>query len=113
MAAAFLLAIPRAAPAWAVAIATAAGLPLAHIAGRALGDREGASWGMLIAVAPALLAAYVGAGTGVVMRRTSARVHRRFLLGGVLLGSAVVGLGPVYASLIARGQPFAWWVALL
>jgi signal transduction histidine kinase len=110
---AFLAAIPRGVPAWAVAIATALGLPLAHVAGRLLGDATGASWGMLIVIVPAMIAAYVGAGTGAVMRSASALVDRRFLLGGVLLSCAVLGTGPVYATLIARGQPFAWWIATL
>src|SRR5512143_2647057 len=113
MAAAFLTAIPRGAPAWAIAGATAIGLPLAHLAGRALGDASGASWGMLIVFVPAAAAAYVGSAVGGVMQRASAAVDRRFLIGGVLTAAAAVGLGPVYATLAARSQPFAWWVATL
>lgn len=113
MAAAFLTSIPRGAPAWAIAIATTVGLPLAHVAGRALGDTTGASWGMLIALVPATVAAYVGSAVGVAMQRASAAVDRRFLVGGVLIVSGAVGLGPVYATLAARSQPFAWWVATL
>ena len=43
-------------------------------------------------------------------RRSSTGVS---LIGAVLIGCAAVGLGPVYATLVARGQPFAWWVAIL
>jgi hypothetical protein len=113
MATAFLTAMPRGAPAWGIAAATALGLPLAHIAGRALGDPTGASWGMLVALVPVTVAAYVGSGVGAAMQRTSATVDRRFAIGGVLLASAAIGFGPVYASLVARSQPFARWVATL
>jgi signal transduction histidine kinase len=113
MAVAFLVALPRIAPAWAVAITATAGLPLAHIAGRALGDATGASWGMLVAVIPASIAAYVGAGIGSAMRNASADVDRRVLIGAVLLGCAVIGIGPVYATFVARGQPFAGWLATI
>lgn len=113
MAIAFLVALPGVAPAWAVAIATAAGLPLTHIAGRALGDSTGASWGMLVAVIPASIAAYVGAGIGSAMRNASAQVDRRVLIGAVLVGCTAIGMGPVYATFVARGQPFAWWLATI
>jgi signal transduction histidine kinase len=113
MAGAFLLAIPRGAPAWAIAATITLGLPLAHVIGRALGDATGASWGMLIAIVPATVAAYVGSAVGASMQRASAAVDRRFLIGGVLIATGVVGLGPVYATLVARSQPFAWWVATL
>jgi len=110
---AFLVAIPRGAPAWATALATSLGLPLAHIIGHLLGDKNGASWGMLLVVVPSTIAAYVGAGTGVLMRSASALVDRRFLLGSVILACSVMGVGPVYATLVARAQPFAWWVGTI
>ena len=113
MTVAFVTAIPRRAPGWAIAIAAALGLPLAHAIGRLSGDPTGASWGMLIAVAPTMIAAYAGVGTGVVMRASSGAVGRRFLLGAVVLGCAALGYGPVYATLTARAQPFAWWVATI
>ena len=113
MAAAFLVAIPRGAPAWAIAIATAVGLPLAHLVGRGTGDTTGASWSMLIVIVPVAVAATVGSWVGGAMQRASATVDRRFLVGGVVIAAAAIGLGPVYATLIARSQPFAWWVATL
>jgi signal transduction histidine kinase len=113
MTVAFFAAIPRRAPAWAIALATTAGLPLAHVLGRALGDATGASWGMLIAMIPATVAAYVGYGVGVSARSASTLIDRRVVIGGVLLACTAVGFGPVYATLIARGQPFAWWVATI
>ena len=113
MAVAFLVAIPRGAPAWAVAVATFAGLPLAHLIGRTSGDAGSASWGMLIALAPVTIAAYVGAAIGTAIRSAETLVDRRLLFGAVLIGCSVVGAGPVYATLVARGQPFPWWVTML
>jgi len=113
MTVAFLAAIPRRAPAWAVALATTAGLPLAHALGRALGDETGASWGMLIPVIPATIAAYVGHGVGMATRSASSLIDRRVLVGTMLIACSVVGTGPVYATLIARGQPFAWFVTTI
>ena len=113
MTVAFLAAIPRRAPAWAVAIAATAGLPLAHTLGHAIGDPTGASWGMLIPLIPATIAAYVGHGVGVSTRGASSLIDRRVLIGAMLIACSVVGAGPVYATLIARGQPFAWFVTAI
>lgn len=113
MTVAFLAAIPRRAPAWGVALAATAGLPLAHAMGRALGDSTGASWGMLIPLVPATAAAYVGRGVGASTRRASSLIDRRVLIGAILIVCNVVGIGPVYATLVARGQPFAWFVATI
>ena len=113
MTVAFLAAIPRRAPAWAVAVAATVGLPLAHALGRALGDPTGASWGMLIPLIPITIAAYVGHGVGVSTRRASSLVDRRVLIGAMLIACSVVGTGPVYATLLARGQPFAWFVTAI
>jgi hypothetical protein len=113
MTVAFLTAIPRQAPAWAVAVAVTAGLPIAHALGRALGDATGASWGMLVAAIPATIAAYVGHGVGISTRSASGLVERRILIGGMLIACTVAGTGPVYATLVARGQPFAWFVTTI
>jgi len=113
MTVAFVTAMPRRAPAWAVALAATAGLPIAHALGRALGDATGASWGMLIAAVPTTIAAYVGHGVGVSTRSASGLVDRRILIGGMLIACTVAGAGPVYATLVARGQPFAWFVTTI
>ena len=113
MTVAFLTAIPRQAPAWAVALAAAAGLPLAHALGRTLGDPAGASWGMLIPAIPATVAAYVGHRVGVSTRNASGLVDRRMLIGGMLIVCTAAGTGPVYATLVARGQPLAWFVTTI
>jgi len=113
MTVAFLTAIPRRAPAWAVALAATAGLPLAHALGSALGGATGASWGMLIAAIPATIAAYVGHGVGVSARSASRLIDRRVAIGAMLMACSVVGTGPVYATLLARGQPFAWFVTTI
>ena len=60
MASAFVVALPRRAPAWAVGLAASLGLPLAH-AVAAIRGGEPPSWGMLLAVLPTLFAAYAGA----------------------------------------------------
>src|SRR5690349_12898319 len=113
MTVAFFTAIPRQAPAWAVALAATSGLPLAHVLGRTLGDPAGASWGMLIPAVPATIAAYVGHGVGVSTRSASGLVDRRVLIGVMLIACTVAGTGPVYATLVARGQPFAWFVTTI
>ena len=113
MTVAFLTAIPRQAPAWAVALAAAVGLPLAHALGRTLGDPTGASWGMLIPAIPATIAAYVGHGVGVSTRNASGLIDRRMLIGGLLIVCTAAGTGPVYATLVARGQPFAGFVTTI
>lgn len=113
MTVAFLAAIPRTAPAWAVALAATAGLPLADAIGQTLGDPTGPSWGMLITAIPAMIAAYVGHGVGMATRNASGLVDRRILIGGMLIACIVAGTGPVYATLVARGQPFAWFVTTI
>jgi hypothetical protein len=47
------------------------------------------------------------------MRNASADVDRRVLIGAVLLGCTAIGMGPVYATFVARGQPFAGWLATI
>ena len=91
---AFALSLPRRAPAWAIGIAAAIGLPLAHAVGHALGDGTGASWDMLIVTVPAGFAAYAGAGVGSLTRGASALVDRRFLIGAALVACTVVGFAP-------------------
>jgi len=113
MADAFLVALSRRAPAWAIALAAAAGLPVAHLIGKALGDQTGATWGMAVVVVPVAIAAYVGTAVGSLLTSASALVNRRLLIGAVIVGCAIVGAGPVYGTLLARGQPFVWWVTTI
>ena len=84
---------------------------------------------MLVALVPALIASYSGKGVASLIGATSATLspeatessrpwHRRaaspaWLLGTALFGCAVVGAVPVYATNVARGQPFAWWLAII
>jgi len=68
---------------------------------------------MLIPVIPATIAAYVGHGVGMATRSASSLIDRRVLVGTMLIACSVVGTGPVYATLIARGQPFAWFVTTI
>src|SRR5882672_10909072 len=84
---------------------------------------------MLVALVPALVALYSGRGVASLIGTTSATLspeaagssqpwHLRpaspaWLLGTALLGCAVVGGVPVYATNAARGQPFAWWLTII
>lgn len=124
MAAAFLVSLLTSAPGFLVACAVALGVPLMALAS------GHAHWDALVALLPALAAAYSGKVLAAIVRSTSAsldvgarttapdaslpwylrRAAPPVLLGGALLGCAVVGAMPVYAALTARGQPFAWWL---
>ncbi|MEP6732490.1 MAG: histidine kinase [bacterium] len=128
MLAAFVLALVTSAPAWLVGVSVAVGLPLAHlIAGSA-------TWGTLIALVPSMIAAFGGKGIAALMRATSAtlaplaetldadassqRGTQRsaspiWPLASALLGCAAAGAVPVYATSVARGQPFAWWLTII
>ena len=130
MVSAFVVALPRRAPTWAVGLAASLGLPLAH-AVAAIRGGEPPSWGMLIAVLPTLLAAYAGAFTSRLVETAARGIPRdrraadaaddrpwirrpansSWLLLAAVATSAVVGVVPVYGTLIARAQPVAWWVA--
>ena len=129
MTSAFIVAIPRRAPAWAISVATWLALPLVHLIASLRGG-ESPSWGMLVALPPTLLAAYAGAVAGRAIAGSAATVprdslgkeavkapwHRRpaestTLLLATLAVGAVAGVVPVYGTLVARQQPVAWWVA--
>ena len=130
MLAAFTLALLSRAPTWLLAIAVGAGLPLGHVISSAVGRGGETQWGMLIAVIPSLLAALGGRGVGTLIRSTSTTLADSetsnadhawydrptaptYLLGAALLGCAVIGAAPVYATSVARGQPFTWWVTTI
>jgi two-component system LytT family sensor kinase len=132
MTAAFCLAAPRKAPAWLVGVLVGAGIPAAHIVAGIFGARGDASFGMLVALAPALLAAYAGRVFGALVASAGNALPRgaetaeaaarrwydrpmdsRVLLGTALVGCAIAGGVPVYATLVAREQPFAWWLTLV
>jgi len=120
--AAFAIAAFRRAPAWAVGLLVAIGLPLGHLY---FGD---ASPSMLFVAIPVLVAAYAGAGVGMLVGATGAtlvvepvnragaplgRPSPAVMLGGGLAACAVAGWLPVHATLLARAQPNAWWVATI
>jgi hypothetical protein len=122
---AFVVALLSHAPAWGIAAATTVALPIAHLIAHAMSGARGPTAGMLIALLPALLAAYGGRSVALLIDRSSRTLapasvedgpwHTRsaspFMLLSCALGAcAIVGVGPVYATLVARGQPFAWWV---
>ena len=128
MLAAFAISLLSRSPAWIVAFAVAIGLPLAHLIASAAGLDGNAQWGMLIALVPALLAAFGGKGVAALIGVTSSALSpaidpallrsRWFvraaspaqLLGVALLGCSMAGALPVYATAVARDQPATWWV---
>lgn len=133
MIAAFSAALISRAPAWILAIAVAVGLPVAHVVAAALGQ-HGASPDprMAIVLIPLLVAAYAGRGTAFLITSSAGALtfeqhpepadtspwqtrpaSPAALLGISLVACAAVGVVPVYASNIARHQPFAWWVTLI
>jgi signal transduction histidine kinase len=79
---------------------------------------------MLLVALPLLVAASAGRGIASVITSTSAslggddddgvlHLSASQLLGAALIGCALAGLVPVYATLLVRGQPHAWWVATI
>ena len=129
MVAAFAIALLSRAPGWLVALATTAGLTLVH----GLLRSGNANWRTLIAFVPTSIAAYGGTLLSAVLRSSSTSLtvqtaddttpaevawHERAasapaLLGVALFGCAIVGAVPVYATSVARGQPFAWWLTTI
>jgi two-component system LytT family sensor kinase len=132
MIAAFSASLISRAPAWLLALAVVAGLPLAHLIAPFIGVGSGhLSLGMLIALLPVAIAAYAGRGTAYLIASAAGTLsleHRydddhvpwqtrpaspAALLGISLVACAAVGVVPVYASNIARHQPFSWWITLI
>ena len=130
MLATFIVALVTRAPAWLLAIAAGAGLPIGHLVSRAAGEGGDAHWGMLVACIPALLAAYGGRWISTLIQSTTTTLtgaettndndawYERpasppYLLGVALFGCAAIGAAPVYAVSVARGQPIAWWVTTI
>lgn len=135
MLASFIVALGSRAPVWIIALAATLGLPLVAIGAWVATGTGDPQWAMLIALVPALLAAFAGRAIGTLIRSTAGSLataeiiekgnanadiphgawHERpaepaYLVGGALLGCALVGAVPVYATSVARGQPITWWV---
>ncbi|MEP6690557.1 MAG: histidine kinase [Gemmatimonadaceae bacterium] len=128
--ASFALALSASAPAWLIGIGVAAGLPLAHALGALASRGDGASAGMLMVVVPCMVAAYAGRLAGTVVANAARHVplggmaddslpwraratSGRALLGAILVACTAIGVAPVYATLLARAQPNAWWVTII
>jgi two-component system LytT family sensor kinase len=127
MLAVFAITIASRAPAWLVAVWVVLGM----IVGHAIFAHGELQWGILIAVIPALIAAYGGRGVVTLIGRTTSSLEEReptpanesawhlrswptsTLLGASLLGCAFIGTAPVYATNVARGQPFSWWLTII
>jgi two-component system LytT family sensor kinase len=127
MLAAFAITVASRAPAWLVAMWVVQGLIVGH-AIFAHGELE---WGILIAVIPALIASYGGQAVATLIRKMSSSLaemesaaenktvwHLRSwststLLSAALQACALIGAVPVYATNVARGQPFSWWITIV
>ena len=124
MVAAFGLALITRTPAWQIALMAAAGFLLAHVAPAALGRGGDLQFGMLIVVVPLLAAAFGGRMVAGLIADASATIDgpgaastsvltTTQILAIALIACIKVGFVPVYATLVARGQPNAWWVAMI
>ena len=133
MIAAFASALISRAPAWLLAVAVAAGLPLAHLIAMAAGQADAElQLRMAIVLVPLAIAAYAGRGTAILIATSAGTLALEqhpegtdgrawqlrptspaALLGISLVACAAVGVVPVYASNIARHQPFSWLVTLV
>ncbi len=127
MLAAFVITVVARAAAWLVAMWVVQGLLVGH----AIFARGELEWGILIAVIPALIAAYGGRAVAALIGKTSSSLatgepsppdatawHLRpwttsTLLGAALQACALLGAVPVYATNVARGQPFSWWITIV
>jgi two-component system LytT family sensor kinase len=120
MVSAFVLSLAGARPAWLIAVSAALGIPAMHLVAAATGSDGEASWGMLVAIVPGLLAAYGGVAVGWLLHAaadllgvdTRTRAQSLPLLTLVIAGCTAVGVLPVWATLNARAQPITWWVTL-
>ena len=125
----------RVAP-WLGAIAIGLGMVGAHLIAWAVGAASETGVGSIIAVLPAIAAAYGGRLMGALVDRAAdslpygrltpegqleepslpwyaERGASRGLLVAILCGSAVIGLPVVYHALLVAGQPITWFVAII
>ncbi|MEO5894200.1 MAG: histidine kinase [Vicinamibacterales bacterium] len=123
MMSAFVLTLVGGRPAWLIALSVALGIPAAHGIASALQPGDAPTWGILIAIVPALIAAYAGRGVAWLVQAAATALnldaHRTKALGTphsallmAIAGCAAAGLLPVWATLHAREQPITWFVAL-
>jgi two-component system LytT family sensor kinase len=133
---AFILGMSGRVAPWLAGIAIGFGMVGAHLIGWAVGAASDTGAGSIIAVAPAIAAAYGGRLMGALVDRAAEslpygrltperqlaepslpwyaeRGASRGLLAAILCGSAVIGLPVVYQALLAAGQPITWWVAII
>ena len=133
---AFILGMSGRVAPWLAGIVIGAGMVAAHLIAWALGVSSATGVGSIIAVAPAIAAAYGGKLMGALVGRAAdslpygrvspelqssepslpwyaQRGASRGLLAAILCGTSVIGLPVVYHALLAAGQPIAWWVAII
>lgn len=120
----FALTLPGRAPVLLTAIASAAGLPLVYAL-----RLHAVNAGMLIAVAPALIAGGGGALVGRFLDVATSRLTEasasaevpwnerplplRFVLGSALVGLSAAGTWSVHSALVALGHPVPGFVAMV
>jgi len=127
--------VGRASP-WIVGAAVALGMTSVHLVAWAVSAAPASNLGSVMAVIPAVVAAYVGRAMGMLVSRAAESLpygrgdgeteaaelalpwyaHRaasRTLLAVIICGCAVIGLPIVYYALLAVNQPNAWWVAIV
>lgn len=133
---AFILGMSGRVAPWLAGIAIGAGMVGTHLIAWAVGAASDAAFGSIIAVAPAIAAAYGGRLMGALVGRAAdslpyGRVTperessepslpwyaekgaSRGMLAAILCGTAVIGFPVVYHALLVAGQPIAWWVAIV
>jgi signal transduction histidine kinase len=136
MVAAFILGMSGRVAPWLAGIVIGLGMVGTHLIAWAVGAASDSGIGSIIAVAPAIGAAYGGRFMRALVERAAeslpygrvaaepeigaatlpwyaTRAASRSLLGAILIGSAVVGFPVVYQALLASGQRNSWWVATI
>ncbi len=133
---AFAAGMAGAVPPWLAGATVALAMTVVHLVAWIAGAGDPSGLGSLMAIVPAIAAAYGGRVMGMLVEHaaeslpygrdtgTSGPVettlpwyaHRaasRTLLAAIVCGCAIIGLPIVYYALLAVRQPIAWWVAII
>lgn len=137
MLAAFAAGMAAAVSPWIAGAAVALAMTSVHLVALAVGAADASGLGSVMAVIPAIAAAYGGRVMGMLIERAAEslpygrgagnaavaeasalpwyahRVASRTLLAVIVCGCALIGLPIVYYALLAVKQPNAWWVAMI
>ncbi len=136
MLAAFAAGMAGAVSPWIAGAAMALAMTAVHLIAWAVGAGDASGLGSVVAVIPAIAAAYGGRLMGMLVERAAEslpygrsagnaalaeatlpwyayRGASRMLLATIVCGCALIGLPIVYYALQAVRQPVAWWVAII